>query len=119
MFIRNYILYLFNIFNKIWLYLLSTSYINNNLLEFFLTNTLIYSSSNLYLIGDLLYNSYPFLLIYVGLILLFAMIGSIVLTVDSNYHNVQYKKVNNYYSTREMKNRITFWNIKKYIKVEK
>ena len=44
------------------------------------------------------------------------MMGSMVLTVDSNYHTVQYKKVNNYYSTREMKNRITFWNIKKYIK---
>ena len=92
----------------------SINYLNNNLLELnVISNTLIYSSNNLYLIGDLLYNSYSYLLIYVGLILLLAMIGSMVLTIDNNYHNVQYKRIKNYYNTRELKNRITFWNIKK------
>lgn len=80
---------------------------------------MIYSSNNLYLIGDLLYNSYAYLLIYIGLILLLAMIGSMVLTVDSKYHNVKYKKVNHYYNTREMKNRITFWAIKTIREKEK
>lgn len=90
------------------------NYYNNNLLELnFISNTLIYSSNNLFLIGDLLYNSYAYLLIYVALILLLAMLGSMVLTLDNNYHNVQYKKIKNYYSTKELKNRITFWNLKK------
>lgn len=88
--------------------MLSISYTNNNLLDLNLTNSLIYSYNNLYLLGDLLYNSYAYLLIYVGLILLLAMMGSMVLTVDSKYHNTQYKKVKNFYNTKEMKNRISF-----------
>jgi NADH-quinone oxidoreductase subunit J len=58
--------------------MLSISYINNNLLELNISNSLIYSYNNLYLLGDLLYNSYAYLLIYVGLILLLAMMGSMV-----------------------------------------
>jgi len=89
--------------------LFSLSYTSNNLLELGLIDySLLYSSSNLYLIGDLLYNSYSYMLIYAGLLLLLAMIGSMVLTVDSNYHYIKYKKVNNYMYTRELKNRISF-----------
>lgn len=88
---------------------LSLSYTSNNLLDLgIMSNSLLYSSSNLYLIGDILYNSYSYMLIYAGLLLLLAMIGSMVLTVDSNYHNVKYKKVKNYMYTRELKNRISF-----------
>jgi len=89
--------------------LFSLSYTSNNLLELgVISNSLLYSSSNLYLLGDILYNSYSYMLIYAGLLLLLAMIGSMVLTVDSNYHNIKYKKVNNYMYTRELKNRISF-----------
>jgi len=87
---------------------------NNNLLEQnIITNTIIYSSNNLFIIGDIFYNIYPHLLIYVGLILLLAMIGSMVLTVDFNYHNTQRKEIINYYKTKHLKKRISFWNIKK------
>jgi NADH-quinone oxidoreductase subunit J len=87
----------------------SIYYINNNLLELgILSNNLIYSYNNLYLIGDLLYNFYGYLLIYVALILLLAMVGAMVITLDSNYHNIQYKKINNYNNTKQMKNRISF-----------
>lgn len=90
----------------------SVNYIDNNLLELgLLSNHLIYSSSNLHLLGDLLYNSYSYFLIFAGLILLLAMIGSMVLTVDFNYHIVQYKKVKNYNNVRELKSRISFWSI--------
>ena len=92
--------------------LFSLSYTSNNLLELdVISNSLLYSSSNLYLLGDILYNSYSYMLIYAGLLLLLAMIGSMVLTVDSNYHNIKYKKVNNYMYTRELKNRISFWSV--------
>ena len=92
--------------------LLSLSYTSNNLLDLsVMSNSLLYSSSNLYLIGDILYNGYSYMLIYAGLLLLLAMIGSMVLTVDSNYHNIKYKKVKNYMYTRELKNRISFWSI--------
>lgn len=105
-----FFIYLINLDNNIF----STNYLTNNLLELnLISNTLIYSPTNLFLIGDLLYNSYPYLLIYVGLLLLLAMIGSMVLTIDNNYHEVQYKKINNYYHTKELKSRISFWNIKK------
>ena len=105
-----FMLYLINIDYNFF----SLNYKNNNLLELnIITNTLIYSSNNLTLIGDLLYNLYSYFLVYVGCILLLAMIGSMVLTVDNNYHNIQYKKIRNYYNTRELKNRITFWNVKK------
>ena len=36
------------------------------------------------------------------------MIGSIVLTIDINYHNVKYKKVKAYNNLKEIKNRISF-----------
>jgi NADH-quinone oxidoreductase subunit J len=88
---------------------LSLYYVNNNLLETnILSNNLIYSYNNLYLIGDLLYNFYGYLLIYIALILLLAMIGAMVLTLDSNYHTIHYKKINNYNNTKQLKNRITF-----------
>jgi hypothetical protein len=44
----------------------------------------------------------------VALILLLAMVGAMVITLDSNYHNIQYKKINNYNNTKQMKNRISF-----------
>ena len=92
----------------------SLNYLNNDLLELgCISHNLVWSHSNLYLIGDLLYNSYNYFLIFAGLILLLAMIGSIVLTIDINYHNVKYKKIKAYNTTREIKTRISFWGIKK------
>lgn len=94
---------------KIDLDFFSINYLNNNFLELNLINcSLILSSSNLYLIGDLLFNSFNYLLIIAGLILLLAMLGSIKLTLDKTYHNINYKKINIMTSTRERKNRISF-----------
>jgi NADH:ubiquinone oxidoreductase subunit 6 (subunit J) len=59
------------------------NYIYNNYLELnVMNNYLILSHNNLYLIGDLLFNHYNLLLIIVGLILLLAMVGAIILTKD-------------------------------------
>lgn len=99
---------------KVDLDFLSINYLNNNYLELNLINyNLIWSSSNLYLIGDLLFNSFNYLLILAGLILLLAMLGSILLTLDKTYHNINYKKISILSSTRDRKNRISFWSIKK------
>jgi NADH:ubiquinone oxidoreductase subunit 6 (subunit J) len=57
-----------------------------------MNNHLILSHSNLYLIGDLLFNHYNTMLIIVGLILLLAMLGAIILTKDLN--NAVVKKHN-------------------------
>ena len=93
----------------------SLNYLDNEFLELGIVSyNLLLSSSNLYLLGDLLYNSYSHLLIFAGLILLLAMLGSIVLTVDTNYHNTKYKKVKAFNTTRDIKSRISFWGLKKY-----
>jgi NADH:ubiquinone oxidoreductase subunit 6 (subunit J) len=61
---------------------------NNYYYELSLFNyNLILSHSNLYLIGDLLYNHYNIMLIIVGLILLVAMLGAIILTKNINHNN--------------------------------
>lgn len=87
----------------------SLNYLDNEFLELGIVSyNLLLSSSNLYLLGDLLYNSYNHLLIFAGLILLLAMVGSIVLTVDTNYHNTKYKKVKAFNTTRDIKSRISF-----------
>jgi len=54
-------------------------------------NNLIYSHSNLYLVGDLLFNHYNILLVIAGLILLLAMLGAIILTNDKTIN----KKLDN------------------------
>jgi len=67
------------------------NYIYNNYFELnVLNNSLILSNSNLYLIGDLLFNYFNIMLIIVGLILLLAMLGAIILTKD----NVNLKRNN-------------------------
>jgi NADH-quinone oxidoreductase subunit J len=87
----------------------SINYLVDNKLELNISNySLIRSSTNLYLLGDLLFNSYSFLLILAGLVLLVAMIGSILLTLDLSYHNVNIRKNKIFDITRERKNRITF-----------
>jgi NADH-quinone oxidoreductase subunit J len=87
----------------------SIYYINNELLNLnTISYNLVISNSNLYLIGDLLFNSYSYLLVLVGLILLLAMIGSIILTIDIQYHNVKNKKIKYYNNTRILKSRISF-----------
>lgn len=68
-------------------------------------------SSNIKLIAEVLYNDYSFLLIFAGLILLLAMLGAIVLTVDFNYRGVA-RKVQLYGDTRMLTSRINFWKIK-------
>lgn len=61
------------------------NYIYNNYIELgIFNNYLVYSYNNLYLIGDLLFNHYNLLLIIVGLILLLAMVGAIILTKDNS-----------------------------------
>lgn len=86
------------------------SFIYNNYFEYNTINySLINSQSNLYLIGDLLYNHYNCLLIIAGFILLLAMVGAIILTKDeTNINNSLYNKENN------IKNRssIKFWGLK-------
>jgi NADH-quinone oxidoreductase subunit J len=87
----------------------SIYYVNNELLNLnIISYNLVISNSNLYLIGDLLFNSYSYLLVLVGLILLLAMIGSIILTIDIQYHNVKNKKIKYYNNTRLLKTRISF-----------
>jgi NADH:ubiquinone oxidoreductase subunit 6 (subunit J) len=77
---------LFFIFELIYIlskdfYLLN--YIYNNYMEYNIINqSLINPQSNLYLIGDLLYNHFNNLLIIAGFILLLAMVGTIILTKD-------------------------------------
>lgn len=96
------------------LHFLSLTYLLNNFLELGLISyNLIWSYSNLYILGDILYNSYSYLLIIAGLVLLLAMVGSMVLTIDIHYHNVETRKVQIYSSTRFLKNHITFWSPKK------
>lgn len=86
----------------------STYYLNNNYLEFYLIsyNLLKTSYSNLYLISDLLYNYYSIFLLIAGLILLTAMIGAILLTVDKSYHDVKNKSLSSLYNFKDKKNRI-------------
>lgn len=92
---------------------LTTDYLKNNLLELNQINySLIWSNSNLYLLGDLLFNSLNYFLVIAGLILLLAMIGSILLTLDLSYHNIKNKKINILVTTRERKSRISFWAVK-------
>ncbi len=73
------------------------NYMYNNYFEYNVLNySLINSQSNLYLIGDLLYNHYNCLLIIAGFILLLAMVGAIILTKDeNNINNITYNKENN------------------------
>jgi NADH:ubiquinone oxidoreductase subunit 6 (subunit J) len=70
------------------------NYIYNNYLELnMINNYLIYSNNNLYLIGDLLFNHYNIMLIVVGLILLLAMLGAIILTKDFNNKVIEKKNL--------------------------
>jgi hypothetical protein len=75
--------------------------------------SLVWSYSNLYLLGELLYNSYSFLIVLISLVLLVAMIGSIYLTLDSSYHEMKSKEINILSGVKLRKERITFWSIKK------
>lgn len=61
------------------------NFIYNNYYELnVMDNNLVFSQSNLYLIGDLLFNHYNSLLVIAGLILLLAMVGAIILTNDKS-----------------------------------
>lgn len=104
-----FLLFLFMI--KADFQLFAINYNTNNLLELgILSNELLWSYSNLFLLGDVLYNSYSYLLVIAGLILLLAMIGSMALTLDSHYHAVEVRKKENFTSTRHLRNHITFWS---------
>ena len=86
---------------------------NDNLIEMNKYNySLVWSYSNLYLLGELLYNSYSFLIVLISLVLLVAMIGSIYLTLDSSYHEMKSKEINILSGVKLRKERITFWSIK-------
>jgi hypothetical protein len=72
---------------------------------------LVWSNNNLYLLGDILYNTYSYVLVLISLVLLVAMVGSIYLTLDSSYHEMKSKETNILSSLNLRKNRITFWSI--------
>jgi hypothetical protein len=74
---------------------------------------LIWSYNNLYLLGELLYNSYSFIIVIISLVLLVAMVGSIFLTLDSSYHDMKSKEINILSSLKLRKERITFWSVEK------
>jgi NADH:ubiquinone oxidoreductase subunit 6 (subunit J) len=64
------------------------NYLYNNYMEYNIINqSLINPQSNLYLIGDLLYNHFNSLLVIAGFILLLAMVGTIILTKDDLKNN--------------------------------
>lgn len=87
---------------------------NNNLIEMNKYNyNLIWSYNNLYLLGELLYNSYSFIIVIISLVLLVAMVGSIFLTLDSSYHEMKSKEINILSSLKLRKERITFWSVEK------
>jgi len=82
---------------------------NNNLIEMDKYNySLVLSYSNLYLLGDLLYNNYNYVIVIISFVLLVAMIGSIYLTLDSSYHEMKSKEINILSTLKLRKNRITF-----------
>ena len=63
-------------------YFILNFFYNNSYELNLMDNNLIYAQSNLYLVGDLLFNHYNILLVIAGLILLLAMVGAIILTND-------------------------------------
>jgi small basic protein len=71
----------------------------------------------LHLLAEIFFNYYYYYLILAGLILLLAMIGAIILTIDTNYNSKiflsGYKKDIRFFVTRVTKKRISFWKIKK------
>lgn len=69
------------------------------------------TKSNLNLIAEVLYNNYFYLLYFAGFILLVAMIGAIVLTVDVNFRVNRRKIQDSYVITRRLNKRITFWKL--------
>jgi len=82
------------------------NYIYNDFFELNIINyNLIYSSSNLYLIGDLLFNYYYSLLIIAGFILLLGMVGAILLTQDDSKISLSQYNINNHI---KYKSSITF-----------
>ena len=64
--------------------------------------------SNLFLFGELLYDRFWFLVIIVAVILLIAMFGSIILTVDSSLKISKGKKMKNYLTSNIKISNITF-----------
>jgi len=55
--------------------------------EYYHYISLIDTRNNIYLIGELIYNFYNHLLIITSLILLISMMGSIILTMNTNINN--------------------------------
>jgi len=87
---------------------------NYNIVEMNKYNyNIVWSYSNLYLLGDLLYNNFNYIIVLISFVLLVAMIGSIYLTLDSSYHEIKSKQMNILSSLYLRKNRITFWAIPK------
>ncbi len=85
---------------------------NNNLIEMDKYNyNLVWSYNNLYLLGDLLYNTYNYVIVLISFVLLVAMVGSIYLTLDSSYHEIKSQEISILSSLNLRKNRITFWSI--------
>ena len=72
------------IFSEIWQLLTSTNYWTNSLYKMnFFSSTLI-SFQNLQVVGWYLFDFQPLLFLFSGIILYIAMIGAIVITVDTN-----------------------------------
>ena len=73
----------------------------------------IMPKSNLILFGEILYNYFNFLIILMGLILLIAMLGSIVLTMDFNERKIITINEFFYDFVRLSINNVSFWSNKK------
>lgn len=69
------------------------------------------NKNNIIYIGEILYYHFFYLIIFAGLILLLAMVGSIALTVDYDYHQSRNKILNNYFISKSYKKRITFSSV--------
>jgi len=84
----------------------------NNIMEEVYKNNIIESKNNIYLLGDLLYNTMiSYYIIYISIILLLGLMGSMQLAMEKNYHKEKSKKSENY-NFKEMKNKLVFVKVK-------
>lgn len=98
------ILYDFSLYNLYFLDNLNTIF-----------SDLIIPKTNLILFGELLYNYFGFLIILMGLILLIAILGSIVLTIDFNEKSIKITRDAFFSIVKSNIYNISFWSKSKNI----
>lgn len=87
--------------------LFSSNFLESNFISFYLVK----SYNNLFLIGDVLYNNNSLLLIIAGLILLLAMLGAIILTLDTD-NKIKVDRNKNFSLLKLTKIFVKFWGRK-------